>query len=181
MSNAELKDLQNSKLVLPVECSKPKFSPSVHIVTARLSPVWKDAKVDILLHYLHQIQLWPILQRLRQVYLGDCRRPRQICNCPAQLQHPVIGPRRQLELAHGRLHQQLTGFIQNAVLPDLRRAHISVGGDVRTLKSLPLALPGFFHPRPHISRRFTRAYIAQYLVFHLKHLHVDVNPVHQGS
>jgi hypothetical protein len=75
---------------------------------------------------LHQIHLRPVLQRLRQVHLGDRLGPSQIRNSPAELQHSVISPRGQLQLAHGGFNQQLAGLIQRAVLPHQRRAHIEV-------------------------------------------------------
>jgi hypothetical protein len=60
---------------------------------------------------LHQIQLRTVLQGFRQMYLRDRLGPSQIGNRPAQLQHSVISPRGQLQLAHGGLHQRLAGFI----------------------------------------------------------------------
>ena len=68
---------------------------------------------------LYRIQLRSVLQGLRQVHLGDCLWPCQICNGPAELQHPVISPCHQLQLQHCRFHQRLAGFIQRAVFPNL--------------------------------------------------------------
>lgn len=45
-----------------------------------------------------------MLHRIGKMHLGDPFRPRQVRNRPAQIQHPVIGARGQLQLAHGRLH-----------------------------------------------------------------------------
>ena len=39
-----------------------------------------------------------------QMHLGNRLRPGQVRDRPAELQHPVIGPRRQLQLAHDGCH-----------------------------------------------------------------------------
>ena len=40
---------------------------------------------------------------------------------------------------------------------------------------------GGFHPGAHRRGGFPRSHVAQLLVCHLKHLHVDINPVHQRT
>ena len=56
---------------------------------------------------LHQILFGTELQRLRLIDQGNRLRPRQIRYRTAQLQHPVIGPRGQLQLVHSSLQQCL--------------------------------------------------------------------------
>ena len=49
------------------------------------------------------------------MHLGESVRPCQLRNRPAQLKNPVISPRRQLQLPHGRFHQSLAGIIQYVI------------------------------------------------------------------
>jgi hypothetical protein len=78
-------------------------------------------------------------------------------------QHPVIGPRRQLQLAHGGLHQGLAGVIQNTIFADLGRVHVGVAGNVCSRKAFSLVFTRGLHPYPHLSRGLPRSHVAQLL------------------
>ena len=82
--------------------------------------------------------------------MGDRLGPRQIRDRPAQLEHPVIRPVRQLQLAHGRFHQRLAGIIQGTELANLGRVHVGIAGNIRPRQPLALTLAGCLHPCPHL-------------------------------
>ena len=84
------------------------------------------------------------------------------------------------EEQNGGLHQGLADVIQSAVLADLSRVHNGVAGNACSHKPLSLTLAGALHPRPHPAE-LSPKYIVQLLIFHPRHLHVDVNPVHQRT
>ena len=70
----------------------------------------------------------PVLQRLRDVGRRHLPLACQIRDRARQFQYPVIRPRAEFHLAHGRA-QQLPGcFIDKAKISHLRRPHIRVGG-----------------------------------------------------
>ena len=60
---------------------------------------------------LPQHQLWSILQRLRQVHGLNLFILRQVCNRARQLEHAMIPPCRQIQLAHRLPHQIVPRFI----------------------------------------------------------------------
>ena len=63
----------------------------------------------------------------------------QIGDRAGKFEHPVVSACRELELAHGSLHQPLTGFIQAAVTPHVGRVHIGITERPATMQ--PLRLP----------------------------------------
>ena len=52
---------------------------------------------------------WPVLQRLRQMRWRDVLTARRVNDGARELEHALIRPRRELELAHGRTHHQTAG------------------------------------------------------------------------
>jgi hypothetical protein len=51
-----------------------------------------------------------------------------------------------MQLAHGRLHQALAGFVEPAVLAHLGRSHVGIRQQPRALEALGLELPRCGHP-----------------------------------
>ncbi len=74
---------------------------------------------------------WPDVFRAGQV--GDRAR---------QLEHAMVGARREVQLAHGRLHQPLAGLVEPAVLADLGWPHVGVGAQAGAFEALALERSG---------------------------------------
>ena len=81
----------------------------------------------------------PILDRLGQVRRPDVVGAGQVGDRARQLEHAVVGARREVQLAHGRLHQPLARAIELAVPAHLGRPHVGVGQQARALEALGLA------------------------------------------
>jgi hypothetical protein len=78
--------------------------------------------------------------------IGTC----QIGNRSGQFEHPMIGSPRELELAHGRLHQALGGCIWLAEFADFGSAHIGICQAVRDApETNALAFSCRNNPRPN--------------------------------
>ena len=115
----------------------------------------------------------------------------QVGNGAGQLENPVVGPRRQLQLVHGRAHQGASGFIQRAVPAHFGRLHFGVAHraenrpcfHLAALSSEPAALdlPGGLHPRLDGGGILRSAVFAQLLVLDARHLDVDVDAVEQRA
>lgn len=67
-----------------------------------------------------------VLQRLGQMMRADRLLPGQVGDCSRQLEDAVVRARRELELAHRRAHQRLTGVVEIAVNLHLFGAHVGV-------------------------------------------------------
>src|SRR3989337_313752 len=67
------------------------------------------------------------------------------------------------------------------MMPDVRRAHFSIGGDAIVRKTLPLNGTGSFHPGANNLRRFTQALIRELFIFDPRHINVNINPVHEWT
>lgn len=105
-----------------------------------------------------QIKLQSILLCFYQMHLGDRLRVRQIRNCSALFQHPVVSSHCQLQLPHSGLHQRMARIIQPAVLTNMSRAHVSIAGDICAFIALPLAFPCSHYTSLHFLRRFSFAH-----------------------
>ena len=71
--------------------------------------------------------------------------------------------------------------VQLAELPDLTAVHPGIGMDLGPMKALDLDAPGLLHPFQHGPRGLPCGRRGEVLVLHRRHLHVDVDPVQQGS
>ncbi len=112
---------------------------------------------------------------------SDFHGPGQIGDGAGQLEDAVVSARGKLQAGHGGFHQAAAGIIQNAERANFRRAHIRVASDRAVREALALALAGRFHPRAYGRRGFPQARVAQFLVFHPRHLDMDVNAVEQRA
>jgi hypothetical protein len=66
----------------------------------------------------------------------DC--PSQVGDGTGELEHAVIRPRREVQLAHGRLHEALPGLVQTTKLAHFSWPHTGVGAQVGALGALRL-------------------------------------------
>ncbi len=123
-----------------------------------------------------------ILQRLGQMAGRNLLCPGQIGDGARQLEHPVVGTRRELQLHHGGLHQRPPGIVQLAEVAHLGRAHVCIAGNRGGVFSLPvetlaLHLPCRLHPPLQHRRRLSQPAAAQLVVLHARHFHVDVDAI----
>jgi len=99
----------------------------------------------------------------------------------------VIGARRQVELAHGRLHQRAAGVIQRAELAHfggrMSALQVSDGGrpSVPRAKRRRWRWRGGFDAPLDGRRRLTQAGVAEFLVCDARHFDVDVDAVEQRA
>jgi hypothetical protein len=121
----------------------------------------------------------PVLQGLGKVGRLDAGSAGQVGDGAGELEHPVVGAGRELELAHGRFHQALAGVVQAAPAPDLGRAHLAVGAQPAAGEALRLELPGRDHALADALRRLAAALAGQLVILDLRHLDVDIDPIEQ--
>jgi hypothetical protein len=109
----------------------------------------------------------------------DVGRAREVGDRTGQLEHTVVGACREVQLAHGRLHQPLARAIELAVAAHLGRPHIGVGQQARALETLGLDLPSGRNPLADSMRRLAQPLSAELLVVHAWNIYVDVDAVEQ--
>ena len=107
--------------------------------------------------------------------------PRQVRNRPRQLQHPMVRPRRQMQLLHRRLEQPFPRRIRLTKIPYFRRPHLRIAGHLRSTKTLQLSFSRLLHPPPNRRRILGIALIGQLLIIDTRHLNVDVNAIQQRT
>ena len=93
----------------------------------------------------------------------------------------MIRTRAQLHLLHRRAQQILACLIDHAVLPHLRRSHITIALQGRSHETRALSLARAFDPRADRLRLFTQPIARQFLVIDARHLDVNIDAVEQWT
>ena len=91
----------------------------------------------------------------------------------------MVAARAEAHLGHGAFHQAAAGVIQPAMLPHLARSHVGVGIQARAVESIRLSCAGGHNPLPHLARRLAAPRRGQLLVFDARHLHMQIDAIHQ--
>jgi hypothetical protein len=126
---------------------------------------------------LNHCPLRSILRRLGQVRRLDSFTSRQICDRACQFQDAVIGARREIQLAHRRADQVVTGFIEFAEFAHFSHTHIGVADYVCPREMLPLTLAGGLHPRADGYAGFSQSITAQFVIIDTRDFDMDVDPI----
>ena len=84
----------------------------------------------------------PVLQGLGEVRRPDQFGPGQIGDGAGQLEHPVVDPCGESELAHGRFEQVLAGGIERYQGVEFFGTHVGIGdqGGIRKASGLAFAV-----------------------------------------
>jgi len=112
---------------------------------------------------------------------SDVIGPRQVGDRARQLQHPMVGACRKVQLAHGRLHQPLARALELAVPAHLGRPHVGVGQQPRALEALGLAHARRGDALAHRAGWFALPFSGQLIVIHARHIHMDVDSIDQRA
>jgi hypothetical protein len=105
--------------------------------------------------------------------------PRQVGDGAGELEHAMMRPCREVQLAHSRLHEVLAGTVERAVCPHLGRPYVGVGQQARALEALSLTHARRGDPLAHRAGRLAQALDAELLVLDARHLDMDVDAVEQ--
>ena len=123
----------------------------------------------------------PVLQRLREVVHLDIGRAFEVGDGAADFEHPVVGTRTEVHLAHCGAHEGLGVLTQDTKCPDLPRPHIGIAGHAQRCQPCTLAVARGFHPGADGGGGFAQRGIGEFVVFHAGHLDVQVNAVQERT
>ena len=106
----------------------------------------------------------------------------QIGDGAAELEHTMIRPCAEVHLLHGGAHEVAPSLVELAEVLHLGRPHIAVDQQVGLAQAgkasfLHLARP--LHPRADGGRRFSPGQVGQFLEGDARHIHMDVDAVHE--
>ena len=105
----------------------------------------------------------------------------QVGDGAGYLYDAVKGPGRQAQLGGSGLEEVAGSLVQVADFPDFGRAHFRVAEEGGILKALGLERAGLLDPFPNHRRILGHSSVDQFFVFHRRHFHKNVNPIHQGA
>jgi hypothetical protein len=123
----------------------------------------------------------PVLQGFRQMRGVDAIFPGEISDCPGEFEHAMIAPGGEVQLPDSSLHQVLACFVEDNVLLQLFRAHVGVGEQCRSRKSIVLHPAGTLNAPADLRGRLAGPAIRQFLVVDARDFDVNVDPVEQGT
>src|SRR2546429_8772421 len=126
---------------------------------------------------LERVLETPVLDRFGDVGDGDRRFAGEVGYGARELQHPVVGARREMELADG-LSQQRAGLLfRGAEALDFARAQPGVA--FALAHELSLMRP--FHALPDRRRIFAATRLNEFVLAHGGHLDLDVDAIEERS
>jgi hypothetical protein len=123
----------------------------------------------------------PVLQGLGDVRRGDLLFGGEIGDGAGQLEHPVVGARRESHLTHSRTEQRLGGIVEGGMLAQLLRPHVGVGQQGGAGEAPRLDLPRAGDALLNGRGGLTRPPIRELLVRDARHVEMDVDAVQQGA
>src|ERR1041385_397960 len=119
----------------------------------------------------------PVLDRFGDVGDGDRRFAGEVGDGAGELEHPVVGARREMELADGLSQQRARALFCRAEALDFARAQPGVA--LALPRKLPLVRP--FHALPHPRRLLAATGMNELVFAHCGHLDLDIDAIEERT
>ena len=123
----------------------------------------------------------PVLQRLGDEGGGDALLTREIGDGAGQLQHAVVGTRRESHLAYRLPQQHLSRIVEGGVLAQLFRSHVGIGQQRGASEARGLDCSRALDALPDGGGAFAGTTVRELLMGDARDVEVDIDAVQEWA